>query len=206
MFTLKQVKAIKLWLGSGSIDIFGRPLAGKDCQCLKLAELLGGKVISGGDILRKNKYTSELLKKSQNSGKMAPSDEYLEIITRYLSKPEISGKPLLLSAVGRSHGEEYKVMQALENTNHPLKLVIYLNISNTESYTRQKMLDDFNDRPNRIDDSTDILKIRNREFNQKTIPVIDYYKQLKLLIEIDGNKPRNEVTNDIINYIYKRIV
>lgn len=205
MLTPKQIVKVKQWLGSGAIDIFGRPFAGKDSQCLKLAEIFGGKIVSGGDILRNDKNASRSLKNKQNDGKMAPTREYLEIITDYLCKPELSGKPLLLSAVGRCHGEEYHVMQALEKSNHPLKLAIYLNISNVESYNRRQMLEDYNDRPDRADDKKDILKIRDQEFNEKTLPVIEYYRQLNLLIEIDGNRPRDEVTDDILNYLLKMI-
>lgn len=200
-----KIKIIKKWLGSGAIDIFGRPFAGKDSQCLKLAELLGGKVISGGDILRESKNVSILLKNQSNNGEMAPTKEYLDIVTNYLIRPELSGSPLLLSAVGRWHGEEYPVMQALEKSNHPLKLVIYLDIPNEESYRRWRMLKDFNDRPNRADDTKEILTVRNQQFNEKTLPVIEYYRQFNLLIAIDGNRPRNEVTKDIINYIYQKI-
>ena len=136
---------------------------------------------------------------------MAPSNEYLEIVTNYFNKKELFGTPLMLSSVGRWHGEEYPIMQALEKSNHPLKLAIYLNISNEESYRRWMMLKDFNDRPNRADDTKEILKIRNQQFNEKTLPVIQYYRQLNMLIEVDGNKSRHEVTKDIIEYIYQKI-
>ena len=96
-------------------------------------------------------------------------------------------------------------MQALEKSKHPLKLAIYLNIPNEESYRRWQMLKDFNDRPNRSDDKEEILKVRSQQFNEKTLPVIEYYRQLNLLIEVDGNGQRDEVTDDIIDYIYQKI-
>lgn len=201
----KKINKIKQWLGSGSIDIFGRPFAGKDSQCIELVRLIGGKVISGGDILRESRTVSNELKDQINNGKMAPTQEYLNIVTNYLSRSELSGKPLMLSAVGRWHGEEYQIMQALEQSNHPLKLAIYLNITNEESYRRWMMLGDFNDRPNRADDTKEILKIRNQQFNEKTLPVIQYYRQFNMLIEIDGNRSRHEVTEDIVEYIYQKI-
>ena len=37
------------------------------------------------------------------------------------------------------------------------------------------------------------------EFNQKTRPVVDFYKSKGLLITIDGTADRNRVTEDIIN-------
>ena len=69
----KKINKIKQWLGNGAIDIFGRPFAGKDSQCLELVKLLGGKVVSGGDILRDDKSASTLLKNKISNGEMAPT-------------------------------------------------------------------------------------------------------------------------------------
>ena len=202
----KKIEAIKQWLDSGSINIFGRPFAGKDSQCYKIAEILGGKVISGGEILRSSDKVSSLLKRDIDSGKMAPSQEYLNIIGNYLGKKELSGHPLILSSVGRLHGEEYSVMQALTKSSHPLKIAVYLNITEEESFRRWQMLQENNDRQNRADDCEEILKTRNQEFIKNTLPVLQYYRQLNLLIEIDGKQSRKDVTQDIIDYIYQKII
>ena len=106
-----QLKAVKGWLGAGSIDIFGRPFSGKDTQAEKLAQLLGAQLIGGGDILRSHEDPSQV-EKVMSEGGIVPSDFYLNLVLPYLSRPEFSGKPLVLSAVGRAHGEEMAVMQA----------------------------------------------------------------------------------------------
>ena len=47
-----RIKTIKDWLGTGSINIFGLPMSGKDTQGIKLAEALGAKFLSSGMIIR----------------------------------------------------------------------------------------------------------------------------------------------------------
>jgi len=42
----EKIVAIKKWLGTGSINIFGLPMSGKDTMGIRLAEALGGKFLS----------------------------------------------------------------------------------------------------------------------------------------------------------------
>jgi adenylate kinase len=64
--------------------------------------------------------------------------------------------------------------------------------------------EDHSDRHHRTDDSIEILQKRLVEFSEKTAPVLDYYTDLGLLIDIDGRPARDEVTNLIIDALYER--
>jgi len=68
-------------------------------------------------------------------------------------------KPLILSSVGRWHGEEEMVIKSLRDSGHELKAVIHLEISEQESYKRWQNRDINNDRGERYDDTEEILKI-----------------------------------------------
>jgi adenylate kinase len=199
----KKIEFIRDWLGTGAINIFGRPFAGKDFQGKRLVQLLGGTLIGGGDILR-NSSMPENVKTYMRTGKLIPTSDYVNIVLPYLNQTHLSDKPLFLSSVGRWHGEEDGVVKALDDSNHPLKAVIYLNISTNESHTRWLAREINNDRLNRHDDTEDILNIRFSEFQEKTLPVLNYYRNLGFLIEIDGNGPRDEITKYIIDALYER--
>ncbi len=202
MYDDEKLALVKSWLGTGSINIFGRPFAGKDVQGEILAELLDGNMLGGGEILRGN-VVPEHIKECLRVGKLIPSEDYVNIVLPYLSQSKLVGKPLILSSVGRWHGEEMGVIKAIKESGHPLKSVIYLNISDDDSYTRWLKLADINDRHGRRDDTEEILRTRFAEFQEKTMPVIDFYRKLELLIEIDGSGTREQVTNSIINSISK---
>ena len=203
MYDIEKITTIKKWLETGSINIFGRPFAGKDAQGLRLAKLFDGNLIGGGDILR-NSNVPEHVKNHIHNGKLIPSDDYVNIVLPYLNQPHLQNKPLILSSVGRWHGEEQGVILAVEKSDHPLKAVVYLDISNNESHNRWLQREINNDRSSRHDDTEEILDIRFTEFEQKTLPVLDYYDKLGILIKIDGNQTRDEVTNDILDALHEK--
>ena len=198
----EKIEQIKRWLGTGSINIFGKPLAGKDFQGKRLAEMLNGNLIGSGDILR-NDNIPKHIKKYMREGKFIPSDDFKSIILPYFSQSHLKNKPLILSSVGRWHGEEESVIKALKSSNHPLKAVVFLDISKEESHKRRLALKIKNDRLNRSDDTEKILDIRFKEFEEKTTPVIDYYKKIGSLIIIDGEPSQDIVTKNIIDELYK---
>ena len=198
-----QIEKIKSWLGSGSINIFGLPFAGKDTHGHELAKLFNGTLISGGDILRSQKDAKHV-QAHINVGKLAPTDEYMRIVLPFLAQEKFVGNPLILSSVGRWHGEEVGVVKAAEQSNHPLKAVIFLNIGEAEMRKRWKTSLELKDRGERKDDAEHILETRIVEFNEKTGPVIDFYRNRGLLIEVDGMPPRKEVLTAILNQLTAR--
>lgn len=194
---------VREWLDSGSINIFGMPFAGKDTQAELLAKEFGGVRLSGGEIIR-NSIVPAHVKEIQDSGALVPIQDYINIVLPYLSRSEFSGKPLILSSVGRWHGEEAGVIQALQQSNHPLKAVVYLSISESTIAERLKVSNETGDRGDRADDSEEKLALRLSEFHNKTLPVIDHYRQQGLLIEIDASGHVIDVTRDIIDALAKR--
>jgi adenylate kinase len=200
MIDQSQISTIKEWLGSGAINIFGLPFAGKDEQTGRLVELFQGVKLGGGDILRAS-MTPEV-KSYLDAGKLIPSDLYVKMVLPYLSQPDLAGKPLLLSSVGRWYGEEDGVMQVLNDAHHPLKAVIYLVITKEDALERLRKSKAIGDRGERDDDDEALLLTRFEEFEAKTTPVIDHYRDLGLLIEIDATASREDVQEAILNQLF----
>lgn len=199
-----DITAIASWLGTGSINLFGLPYAGKDTHGHELAEFFNAPpVISGGAILR-NSTIPQHVKELVDAGFLAPIEDYINIVTPYLSSPEFQGKPLILSSVGRWIGEEQGILGALEASNHPLKAVIFLNIDKSTMLQRWEKSQAEQDRGNRADDAAHLIDTRYEEFQTKTLPVIDFYRQAGLLIEIDSRIPKAEVTQIILQELLKR--
>lgn len=204
MYDNKKIQAIKTWLGNGSINIFGRPFAGKDNQAKILIDIFGGNLIGGGDILR-DKNMPEYIKQYMRTGQLIPTEDYKNIVLPILNLSKYKNSPLFLSSLGRWRGEEESVINALELSDHPLKAVLYLDIPESESFKRWEKRDVNNDRGERHDDTKEILAIRLDEFAEKTLPVIDFYKTNNLLVTVNGEKPRQEVTSNIIEALYNKI-
>lgn len=198
-----EAEKLKEWLGNGSINIFGRPFAGKDTQGEKLAELFGGTLLGGGDILR-NSTIPPHVEAALHRGELIPSEDYVNIVLPYLSKPEFANGPLILSSVGRWSGEEVGVIDALEASGHPLKAVVYLELEEEVVRERWLALETHDDRGGRYDDTADVLTVRLAEFLEKTMPVLEAYQQRGLLERINALGTPEEIHERIIAQLTRR--
>jgi len=200
----KNIEIIKEWLGTGSINIFGMPFSGKDTIGARLAETFGGKLLSSGSILRDAQERDEKLREEMNSGALASTDKFRTIVLPYFANEDLKEFPLILSSVGRWEGEERPVMEAAANAGHPIKAAILLNITHKEIEKRRKLALESMDRGSRGDDLNEAaLELRIREFNEKTLPVLEVYKNEGLLVEVDAKDSRDEVFQKTIEALLK---
>ena len=198
-----KIKTIKNWLGTGSINIFGLPMSGKDTQGIKLAETLDAKFLSSGIIIRAMEVQNK--KNYSASGNLIPTDIFYSWVLPYFERPDLYEHPLILSSIGRWYGEENQVMSVAAGSGHEIKAVIILNISEADVEKRFNKAKELNDRGDRKDDKDlEVFHNRLKEFREKTMPVIQFYKSLDLLIEVNGDQTREQVFNEIIEKLYKK--
>lgn len=201
MYASDKVTVIRNWLGTGSINIFGRPFAGKDTHGRELVALFDGVLLGGGDILRNSTIPRSVMSLMQ-AGQLIPTTDFIRIVLPYLSKNEFADKPLILSSVGRWRGEEPGVLEATQAAKHPVKAVIYLDIDEPSVLKRWEQEDHQHVRGQRHDDTKEILETRLKEYNEKTLPVIEFYQKKGLLISIDSTLDRETVLAAIIDALY----
>jgi adenylate kinase len=197
MYDEDRLDVIRKWLGFGSINIFGRPFSGKDAQGMRLAHMFDGVLIGSGDILRNSRA-----EKQTRTGQLTPTEDFFDIVLPYFKQECPVDKPLIMSSVGRWHGEEDAVIKSVKEAGHPLMAVIYLELTNAESHKRWAEREINNDRVGRHDDTEEVLETRFAEFENKTVPVIDYYRSLGLLVEVDGKQSRDKVTAEILDSLF----
>jgi adenylate kinase len=203
MNTDSQITLIKNWLGTGSINIFGRPFAGKDTQGRILSEALQGTLLGGGDILRGGEMPDRI-KAMMRTGKLIPTQDYIDIVLPYLMHESLQNTPLILSSVGRWHGEEAGVIEATATAGHALKAVIYLDLDEAIVVERWRKSHVLSDRGERHDDTEEVLQVRLDEYRNKTLPVIEHYRETGLLIEIDGAQTPEAVYQSILSALVSR--
>lgn len=203
MLMNEKINTIKNWVGTGSINIFGLPFAGKDTQGEKLAEMLDGVMLSSGDILRHD-HGNEEIQRIMAEGGLIPVHLFEEVVVPYIAREEFEGKPLILSEVGRMQGEQIAVMHATESSSHHTKAVVLLKMSDEEVWRRFDASQQDHDRGERADDNKAVLQNRLDNYHQKVWPVIEWYKDKGLLIEIDGSLSREGVTEAMIDALYEK--
>lgn len=199
----EKIAAIKTWLGTGSINIFGLPMSGKDTQGIKLAETLNGKFLSSGLIIRAKE--AETKQGYSEHGELIPTNVFYEWVLPYFERQDLYEHPLILSSIGRWAGEETEVMSVAAGAGHGIKAVILLNVSENDVEKRFEAAKTLNDRGERKDDQ-DITTFRTRleEFRTKTMPVLEHYRDLDLLITVNGDQSRDAVFNEIVEKLYEK--
>ena len=200
----QKIAIIKNWLGNGSINIFGLPYSGKDTVGIRLAELLGAKLLSSGLILRAAEKEDSVLAKELSNGNLASTQTFRNIILPYFGRDELRGAPLILSSVGRWAGEEFPVMEAARNADHEIKAVVLLNISEEEAQKRWDVAKTLGDRGDRSDDrEKNVLETRFKEFREKTMPVMETYHKMGILLPVQATGTREEVFENVVDSLVK---
>ena len=201
---IDKLAMIKSWLGTGSLNVFGLPMSGKDTVGERLARDLDAKFLSSGIIIRA--FEAEQNQNMTGSGQLIPTNTFYDIILPYFSREEMKNDSLILSSVGRWSGEEDKIMEAAKNGGHEIKAVVLLDLTEADVKNRFEAAKELNDRGERTDDaSLEIFETRIREFNEKTVPVLNHYDELKLLIKVPADGSRDEVYLSVIDKLVEFI-
>lgn len=201
---IDKLAKIKAWLGTGSLNVFGLPMSGKDTVGERLANDLGAKFLSSGIIIRA--FEAEQNQNMTGSGQLIPTNTFYDIILPYFSREEMKDDSLILSSVGRWAGEEDKIMEAAKNGGHEIKAVVLLDLTEADVKNRFEAAKELNDRGERADDANlEIFETRIREFNEKTVPVLNHYDELKLLIRVPADGNRDEVYLSVIDKLVEFI-
>ena len=174
------------------IILIGIQGAGKSTQGNILSESLGIPYLSTGHIFREMaKEKSKLgryIKEVMNSGALIPDSKTLEIVSSYLKRPEYQ-KGYIMDGFPRTIAQA----QAFENG---VDKVIYLNIPDREALWRLSYRTD-----DREDDTLAALRKRIELFHEVTEPVIEHYRKKGVLVELDGEKPIEEISRKILSAI-----
>lgn len=170
--------------------------AGKSTQGNMLSEELGVPYLSSGHIFREMaKEKTKLgrwVKETLNGGALIPDDMTLEIVLKYLEKPDYA-KGYILDGFPRT------VPQAIEfEKANGADKVIFLDVSDKEALWRisGRMSD-------REDETLHAIRKRIALFHELTEPVLDYYRDLGRLIQVDGEEDVQVVFDNIKKHLNK---
>lgn len=197
-----QILQLRKWLGTGSINIFGLPMSGKDTVGVRLASVLGAKFLSSGMIIRA--VEQETGQNFTGNGQLAPTEVFSQYVLPYFNREDLRGFPLVLSSIGRWSGEENQVIIAADDADHPIKAAVWLKLSEADVLSRWQTAQTLNDRGNRTDDKDlRVFQTRLAEFNEKTVPVLSHYHKLGGLVQVKADMFRDEVFAAVISELYK---
>lgn len=161
------------------VILFGQPGVGKGTTAKLLAEKYKLPHISTGEVLRAEiSHSTELGKKAKEfveMGKLVPDELVTEMVKAKLSSPEakkgyfLDGYPRTVAQANALKG--FAEIDRVLNLSAPKKVVIERIKKRGEG---------------RRDDSPEIIMQRIAEYEEKTKPLIDFYRNEGVLTDIDS--------------------
>lgn len=172
------------------ILISGPQGSGKTTQAKLLAEDLDLPLFSTGDFLRqmatRKTKTGRLVKKNLEAGTLIPDDLVIKLASAELEKPKFS-KGFVIEGNPRTVEQAQKFKSNLD-------IVIELELPDAECVKRLL-------KRGRSDDTVELIKKRLALYHRETEPMLNYYRQLKLLHYVDGLGSIESIHNTIAGIV-----
>ena len=209
--------------------IMGPPGAGKGTQAANIVSKYGVCHISTGDMFRSAiKNGTEMGKLAQKyieNGELVPDSVTVGIVKERLSQQDILEKGFLLDGFPRNLDQAHSLDTILEELGYNLDAVI--NVSVLDEILINRIIGrricrqcgatyhiEFN-KPNvegvcnecgvelyiRKDDTRETAENRLNVYSSQTQPLLDFYAERGLLVEIDGDQAVSKVFSDIVEHL-----
>jgi adenylate kinase len=211
-----------------NLILFGAPGAGKGTQSSFLTQEFGIPVIATGDILRAQRQAGtslgEKVRSYMDRGELVPDPVMIDIIRQRLQQPD-AARGFLLDGFPRTLAQAQALDSMLAELGRQIESAIYLKVD------RQALIDRLSHRficrqcgqvytltPDQVknppgcerdggelyqrdDDKSEVVPHRIDVFLKYTAPLIDYYRERGKLVDVDGQKPIEEVHRDILGHV-----
>jgi adenylate kinase len=205
--------------------LLGPPGAGKGTQAKKIVERFNMVHLSTGDMFREAKKTDLTIATLMEAGKLISDEIVVNMVKNRLKKEDVK-KGFLLDGFPRTLNQAKELDKTLKVENISIDAVFSIIINNEEAVKRisgrrvckcgasfhihfvqpkQENKCDYcgQDLQQRADDNEEIVKERLSVYDKQTKPLIDYYKKVGLLVDIDGSQNEKVVFEQISKFIEK---
>jgi adenylate kinase len=209
------------------VVLLGPPGAGKGTQAKILAEKLGLVHISSGDLFRENLNNQTelgvLAQTFMSKGELVPDDVTIAMVKERLSRPDCT-KGAVLDGFPRTPAQAEALEGILNELNGQVNVVPYVSVPAEVLIERLggrwmshsgrvyhalynppkvKWIDDVDGTElyQREDDKPETVRRRIDVYLAQTSPLIEHYRVLGLLVEVDGTQEINLVSADILRAV-----
>lgn len=176
------------------VVLLGPPGAGKGTLAEKMVKRNGFQHLSTGEMLRKS--DDKELKDLISKGKFVPDKIMIKLLREKLESMDLE-KGIILDGFPRTLDQARKLDSILGKMGVGLSNAIYLNISSDTAKERLAKRAEEQDREDDKDEET--ITQRFKEFREKTVPIIDFYRTSRKLKDIKSGVPAEEVYTRVIN-------
>lgn len=176
----------------------GPPGVGKGTQASRVKDHFDILHLSTGEILRDEISSGTVLglkaMKFMDKGKLVPDALLLEMMEHRLQEDDCSNG-FLLDGFPRTIPQADGLNLILDKINSKLDAVVSLK-ADQEELVRRLVLR--GKESGRSDDTPEVIRLRQKVYWKQTAPLLDYYHEKDLLVEVDGMGEINDITLRII--------
>lgn len=162
--------------------------AGKSMQGRRLADELGLPWVSTGEFLRM--LISGEPRKDMVSGKLLEDEEIIRLVQRIFTVVDTE-EEFILDGFPRTSGQADWLLSQIKHGQLDLTALIHLKA--TKEVVKERLLS-----RGRQDDTPEAISERFDEYEQNIVPILAQFKEAAAkVVDIDGDKPENEVHDAI---------
>ena len=204
--------------------LLGAPGAGKGTQALALTTHTGIPHLASGDVFRgvrqENSELAKLVRSYYDRGRLIPDEVTIRLMLSVLSR-ESYAAGAMLDGFPRTIDQARALDQALAAENKEVWKVLYIRVSTDVLIGRiagrwlcrtcSAVYHERNHPPRvagicdldggelyqRVDDTVETVRTRLQTFFAETEPLVDYYRTLDKLCEVNGEQPVDAVGQDL---------
>jgi adenylate kinase len=186
--------------GGPRVVLLGAPGSGKGTQAALLSRRLGVPAISTGELLREavaaKNALGERVASVLSSGQLVADDLMAEMVKERLGRDDARAG-FLLDGYPRTPAQADTLDRVLADCGAALDAVVLLRVPQSTLLRRALGR-------GRADDNEAVIRERLRLFAEKTMPLMGYYEDRGLMREVDGDRPVDEVTSQLLAALNRR--
>jgi adenylate kinase len=186
--------------------LLAAPGAGKGTQARRLSEIYGIEHISSGELLRRAVAEGTTIGAAAAAylerGDLVPDNLIFDLILDRVIAASARGG-YILDGFPRNRKQAEEARRVAVQAGVGINAAIYIHVTRDESMRR---LLGRSSLEGRADDQQAIIEHRIEVFERETLPLIDFYDSLGLLVRINGEQPVDRVTEDIVERLSKSVL
>ena len=175
--------------------LLAAPGGGKGTQGERLASHFGVRHISSGDVLRAaagdGSPAGREVAAHQQRGDLVPDQIVFDLLVPVVAAAAARGG-YILDGFPRTVPQAITAADIGARLDLTLDATIYLHVP--EEVLVQRLL-----ARARPDDSPDVIRHRLQVFTDATSPLIEYYRNRGILVEVDADQPPESITDEIVS-------
>ena len=180
--------------------LIGAPGAGKGTQAERLSKHFGIAHISSGDLLRQHvreqTALGQRIKEYVDAGDLVPD----ALVMDMLRKPVVTASEAggyVLDGFPRTVDQAKTAFETARELGVEVQAAVHLYVPDQELIRRLLA------RSRGSDDTEDVIAHRLEVYQEKTMPLLEYYANREWMFSVDGTRTPDEVHEAIVNRLEK---